>query len=540
MDIPLVPPKQLLALIEGHQNGLFLEYLVHVKPLKLCRGVGEWKSPDSAGEGEAIAGGDNNGDAEAMFPGFCWPSMDGEKLEVDKAVVGWLGSMVRRQLDTAFDVSEDSNSDGARRRKTVKESITPPLLRARSDIRLDLKDLEMRFASSGNVKVAVVPILGTLKTRFKRTKEEKEATDGDGGLHYSKRVQKEIGEWVVKEVERERLVVEEGVVGWLKEAVAGGRKVPAIEDGSKRPIHKSWDIPSPELVPVLCTGKDGVRDGRGIEEVQVAIDLPPSATELAVMKKLAEAVKDKDDDEEFLGIYQGGWVKETLDNAELSSPLPFQGKRKQRHQDAINERPVTSAGALSLPSSPPVHHLKTLRSDRSHTIFEMPSSPGSIVNTSHKRPRLDDLLIEGPLTPSPSSPFLDHDRDLKSKRPHPHPSTPEGRPRFTISLPAALPPSNFSSPPENLLTASSLAREGKAFILALTQENLSSSATIDRETPPILSPLYLQGALWFSQLRGTVSMSCILKTAHCRWRTVIEEDGWVWQEKSGEGWMWLV
>lgn len=481
MDIASLHPIQLKALIDGHRDGLFREYKVHIKPLKQCLGlkplaVGELLPPTSGSteaelrEKERAEEEESEGklNIESCFiqcstsgPG---PLGGREKLEVDKAVIGWLTEIVHPNCGTGdvggvMEIMEPPLDGGIF--WGGKEEI--PILRRPRVGEGELLELMHDSIPTINSPSRLPPVdtsilpskLADMKLPFRRSKSEKDADGGDGGLCWSRKVKRDIAEWTAMAVRGEKLSMEGQVAEFLREVMKGG----ASEGGDSRvEVLQAEDIQEEMiddmeiLFPLEFRGV--VEANAKKEEEWIGIEQPLPGEAMRIMKGVGHE-NGEGNELTLLGEYKGGYATENLTAA------------LQEMQDISTCTPNTDS--LHMPSSPPIHHL--------------PIAPGGIPFTpspSTKRPRecptgYEDLYIEGPLTPLPSSPFPFH---------HGIPGAHKPPPPFVISLPPIDHGPSQEGKEEDL--PASIAMDGRVFIAALMQEQLSADDGQLRESVPIM------------------------------------------------------
>ena len=468
MDVSRVHPMQVRALLDGHACGLFRDYRGNIKPLKLCLGLPR-ALPGELTPNEPVAELYDSSEADTgIYLGTCFPQkgfgftygvglglvgVGGEKFEADREVGRWLGELVRGVPEAKYSV-EDLPVNLLGRGERFKEEV-PLLRRPRGE----------EWGGEGEYvpKLPEVRVssekLGKMKVPFRRSKEEKEADGEDGGMRWSRRVKKEIGGWVVGATAGEKLQAERAVVGWIGEVIMGdvgfgeGRvEIPELVILTNREIEED------EVLFPLGLGE---KEGKTLEEEGwVRIEWPPKKEVMSGLERIG-AEGGGDIEVKLLGEFGGGYVTEDL---------------AENNLDALGEGENIStpkATSLYIPSSPPTHHLITLGPASSPTSLSPP-------NKKRYRSGYDDLYIEGPLTPLPSSPFpFHHDNPKSAKKPRPHVE-------INLPPPDPTPPSQKIESGEEKSLPTPIITGGKFFLAALAQEQLSADDGLLRETVPIM------------------------------------------------------
>jgi len=469
MDVSYIHPTQVRALLDGHANGLFRDYHGNIKPIKLCLGLprlfpGELTPTEPRAELYDSSEADTGIYLDTCFPqkefgfvegvGLGLVGVGGEKLEVDREVGRWVGEVVRRIPDEVKVDLEILPVVGERRRERFREEM--PLLRRP---RVEEWGGEGEYVPKLPEARVSSERLREMRVPFRRSKEEKEADGGDGGMRWSKRVKGEIREWAVRAVAGEKVLGERAVVEWMREVVTrdvgfGEGRVEVLEPV----IVTNWDIEEDEVLFPLGLGR---KEGKILEgEEWMRVEWPPEREALKRMKSLGDGVEGTVEDE-LLGEFRSGYIIENL--AENDSEALGEGGDISMLQEAF----------LHIPSSPPTHHPTT----SGHSF-----SPTSLLPSGNKRHRIgyENLYIEGPLTPLPSSPFpFHHDNPKSAKKP---------RPQLKIDLPPPDPTplsQKLENEQEKALPAPIIA-EGKFFLGSLVQEQLSADDGLLREAIPIM------------------------------------------------------
>ncbi|KAF8448355.1 hypothetical protein BGX38DRAFT_594104 [Terfezia claveryi] len=470
MDVSRIHPIQVRALLDGHASGLFRDYHGNIKPLKLCLGLPRLLPGELTPNEPAAELYDANEADTGIYLGTCFPQkgfgftagvglglvgVGGEKFEADREVGRWMGEVITRIPEVKNPVEFlPVNSLGGGRGERFKEEV-PLLRRPRGEEWVGDGEYVSKLPEAGISSER----LGKMRAPFRRSKAEKEADRGDGGLRWSRRVKREIGEWVAGATAGEKLQAERAVVEWMGEVIK--RTVGFGEGRVEIPelvILTSGEIEEDEVLFPLALGR---KEEKPHEEAGwVNIEWPPKKEIMSELKKIGDDGLDGIEDT-LLGEFRGGYVTENLTENNL---------------EALGEgRNISTPKATSLhiPSSPPTHHLITPGPA---------SSPASLPPSSKKRDRngYKDLYIEGPLTPLPSSPFpFHHDCPKSAKKPRPH---------LKINLPppdSTPPPQKIESIEEKFLPTP-IITEGKSFLASLAQEQLSADDGLLRETVPIM------------------------------------------------------
>ncbi|KAF8417972.1 hypothetical protein EV426DRAFT_710181 [Tirmania nivea] len=467
MDVSRIHPLQVRALLDGHACGLFRDYRGNIKPLKLCLGLPRLLPGELTPKEPAAEVYDSNEADTGIYLGTCFPQkgfgfmegvglglvgVGGEKLEVDREVGRWMGEVVRRIPEVAYPVEVlPVNLPGGGREEVFKEEV-PLLRRPRGEEWAGEGEYVPKLPEAGVTSER----LGKMKVPFRRSKEEKEADGGDGGMRWSRRVKKEIGEWVIGAAAGEKMLGERAVVEWIREVIT--RDVGFGEGGLETPepvLLTNGEIEEDEVLFPLELGR---KEGKTLDEAAwVRIEWPPKKEVMRGLMSIGSGGVDELE-VDLLGEFRGGYVTENL--AENNEALG----------ENINTPKATS---LHIPSSPPTYHLIALGPA---------SSPTSLSPPNKKRPRngQEDLYIEGPLTPLPSSPFpFHHDNPKSAKKP---------RPQLKIDLPPPdpIPPSQKIESEEEKAFPTPIIAEGKFFLASLAQEQLSADDGLLRETVPIM------------------------------------------------------
>lgn len=494
MDIASLHPIQLKALIDGHRDGLFREYKVHIKPLKQCLGLkpltvgellprtssldehtsdgaeAELREKGRVAAAAVVVDEDQEGqlNIESCFMMRCG-AFGREKLEADRVVVEWLAEIVHPSCGAGgvsglVEIMEPPR-DGVWEKG--REEI--PVLRwPRGD---EEEPLELMHGGTPTLNYShprLPPIdispsmLANMKLPFRRSKPEKDADGNDGGLRWSKKVKRDIAAWAAVAGRGEKLSMEGQVAEFLKEVMKGGSVVAV--DGQKEgackvvEVLQAEDIQEDRIddVEILFPLEfGGMVEAKAKEEEWTGAVWPPPGEAVRIMQGVGHE-NGEGDELTLLGEFKGGYATENLSSA-----------LQEEKQDASTCTPKTAS--LHIPSSPPIHHLPVVQG-------EMPLTP----SPSTKRPRecpigYEDLYIEGPLTPLPSSPYPFH---------HNLPGAHKPPPPFVISLPPVDRGPSQEGNEESLPTP--IATDGRAFIAALMQEQLSADDGQLRELVPIM------------------------------------------------------
>lgn len=379
----------------------------------------------------------------------------GERMEIGREVAEWIGEVTKRMVEDeevfdgvgVFGVGEEwrSKTDG---------KMEIPLLRrpkGEDDYLGDEDGTALSRLRLPPIKIFSREDLEGLKLPFVRGKEEKELDGGDGGVRWTRRVKREIGEWVAGAVVGERMVGDRTVMKWVVKIV-NSKEGEVLEDESDG-SQMGWETLREE--EVLFPLNEG-----GKEKIEIEIEWPPDKESMREMKSIAAG--DREIEEQLLRGFQVGGIRENL---QLSG----------EEQDVLEGTPKTTS--LHIPSSPPIHHLHPLISTSSPS---QPASPSTRKRRGECPTSYEDLYIEGPLTPLRSSPFSYNPEHQKSSK---KPCLP-----ITISLPprAATPPFSSQIQETEISLPAPIISEAKYFIASLVQEQLTADDGQIREPIPII------------------------------------------------------